>query len=150
HRHGLVLAQRPPDDLSVRGLRRRRHAELVRAPYLGSVDAQLCASNPPHATKAPARQWRNWGPIGGGAGNRTRVLCRLTRASPCAVHCAATRPHRSREQAGVTGPAAVDVPSRVRGRPATVSLLADAGYRDGGAPGPTDFALAQAARAKSR
>ncbi len=63
----------------------------------------------------------------GGAGNRTRVLCRLSRASPCAVHCASTRPRRSREQAGVTGPAAVNVPPCVRGQPAAVSLLADAG-----------------------
>jgi len=76
-------------------------------------------------------------PAGGGAGNRTRVLCRLTRASPCAVHCASTRPHRSREQAGVTGPAAVTVPLRSRGRREAVSLLADAGYRAGGAPEPT-------------
>ena len=63
----------------------------------------------------------------GGAGNRTRVLCRFVRASPCAVHCASTRPRRSREQAGVTGPAAVGVPPWIRGRPAAVSLLADAG-----------------------
>ena len=52
-------------------------------------------------------------------------------------------------EAGVTGPAAVDVPSEPRGRVRTVSLLADAGTRDGGAPGPTGVTLAQAARATS-
>jgi hypothetical protein len=77
-----------------------------------------------HALSAPSA---DRGVLRGGAGNRTRVLCRLVRASPCAVHCVSTRPHRSREQAGVTGPAAVNVPPWVRGRPAAVSLLADAG-----------------------
>jgi hypothetical protein len=52
----------------------------------------------------------------GGAGNRTRVLRRFTRASPCAVRCASTRIHRSREQAGVTIPVAVSCPARPRDR----------------------------------
>ena len=43
----------------------------------------------------------------GGAGNRTRVLRRFTRASPCAVRCASTRIHRSCGRAGVTIPVAV-------------------------------------------
>ncbi|CAA9418449.1 MAG: hypothetical protein AVDCRST_MAG66-2496, partial [uncultured Pseudonocardia sp.] len=37
----------------------------------------------------------------GGAGNRTRVLRRSTRASPCAVRSASTRIHRSCGRAGV-------------------------------------------------
>ena len=76
----------------------------------------------------PASALREHSPArSGGAGNRTRVLCRFNRASPCAVHIASTRPRRSREQAGVTGPAAVSVPLRPRGRVVAVSLLADAG-----------------------
>jgi len=47
------------------------------------------------------------GPRGGGGGNRTRVLRRITRASPSAVRSASTRPHRSRRQVGVTGPVTV-------------------------------------------
>jgi hypothetical protein len=46
----------------------------------------------------------------GGAGNRTRVLRRFTRASPCAVRCASTRIHRSCRRAGVTIPVAVCCP----------------------------------------
>ena len=47
-----------------------------------------------------------WASVGGGAGNRTRVLRRFTRASPCAVRCASTRIHRSCGRAGVTIPVA--------------------------------------------
>src|SRR2546423_3872466 len=50
--------------------------------------------------------------ICGGAGNRTRVLRRLARASPSAAHCASTRPHRSRERVGVTGPVGIDLAVR--------------------------------------
>ena len=43
-------------------------------------------------------------PRGGGGGNRTRVLRRITRASPSAVCLASTRPHRSRRQVRCDGP----------------------------------------------
>lgn len=52
----------------------------------------------------------------GGAGNRTRVLRRLTKTSPCAVRCVSARLHRSRELAGVTSPVAVRCPTRSRDR----------------------------------
>ena len=52
----------------------------------------------------------------GGGGNRTRVLRRFDRASPGAARGVSTRPHRSSEQAGVTGPAAVSCPSVTRDR----------------------------------
>jgi hypothetical protein len=63
----------------------------------------------PSAVDHEARMPRSetWAFGCGGAGNRTRVLRRFTRASPCAVRYASTRIHRSREQAGVTIPVAV-------------------------------------------
>jgi hypothetical protein len=56
------------------------------------------------------------GPRGGGGGNRTRVLRRITRASPSAVCVASTRPHRSCRQVDVTGPVTVRCPARARDR----------------------------------
>ena len=53
---------------------------------------------------------------GGGGGNRTRVLRRITRASPSAVRSASARPRRSCGQVDVTGPVAVGCPARTRDR----------------------------------
>ena len=47
----------------------------------------------------------------GGGGNRTRVQRCLVKPSPGAVRFASTRPRRSCEQVGVTGPATVSVPT---------------------------------------
>lgn len=124
-------------------------------------EVQRSSSQPEHGSSAPQHEDGRPGeaPKGrragsargrGGAGNRTRVLCRFNKTSPCAVHCVSTWPHRSREQAGVTGPAAVSVPSRVRGQPATVSPLADAGKPGRRRPRADRRLLAQAASATSR
>jgi hypothetical protein len=56
------------------------------------------------------------GPRGGGGGNRTRVLRRITRASPSAVCVASARPRRSCRQVDVTGPVTVWCPARARDR----------------------------------
>jgi hypothetical protein len=64
---------------------------------------------------------------GGGAGNRTRVLCRLIKASPCAAHCASTRPRRSHELVRCDGPSRCGFPDQCPRPTLTVSLLADAG-----------------------
>ena len=102
---------------------------------------------PPDGGTAPSVPAR--GPRGGGAGNRTRVLRRFTRASPCAVRCASTRIHRSRGRAGVTIPATVWCPARLRGRAVAVSSLNDAGTRSGNASGPTaPYWIRQRARAR--
>jgi len=54
--------------------------------------------------------------VGGAAGNRTRVLCCIARASPCAVRYASTWISRSREQVRMTIPATVWCSSSSRGR----------------------------------
>ena len=86
----------------------------------------------------------------GGGGNRTRVLRRLNRASPGAAHCVSTRPHRSREQAGVTGPATVRCPPVPRWPGAGVSPLNDAGFRVGDIPGPTELGSSLRRRERAR
>ncbi len=52
----------------------------------------------------------------GAAGNRTRVLRRFSRASPCAVRCVSAWISESREQAQMTIPVAVRCPIRTRDR----------------------------------
>ncbi len=54
--------------------------------------------------------------FGGAAGNRTRVLRRLAKASPCAVRYVSTWISRSREQAVMTIPVTVGCPIRLRDR----------------------------------
>ena len=87
---------------------------------------------------------------GGGAGNRTRVLRRLVRASPSAARYASTRPHRSHERVGVTGPVAVSSrrpdPATGSGRPVP-SLMPVTG--SGTIPDRQTRYPPQAARAKS-
>jgi Phage integrase family len=55
-------------------------------------------------------------PKRGAAGNRTRVLRRFSRASPCAVRLASARISRSCEPAEMTIPVAVRCPVRLRDR----------------------------------
>ena len=90
----------------------------------------------------------------GGAGNRTRVLCRLAKASPCAVHTVSTWLPRSRELAGVTSPVAVCFPDLTPRPGQAVSPLDETGDRAEGTPGPAigslSLSLDQAARATSR
>ena len=93
--------------------------------------------------KSPARAFRGQGSrTSGGAGNRTRVLCRLIRASPCAVDYVSTRPDRSRRQVRSDRPRHCGIPNQFPCPELEVSLLADAGIRNGGASGPTAFSLA--------
>src|SRR5271165_3183045 len=75
---------------------------------------------------------------GGAAGNRTRVLRHVLKASPCAVRCASTRISRSRELAGMTIPVAVWCPDESRDRTHRFIPLADARVRAEGVPGLTD------------
>src|SRR4051794_25868943 len=72
---------------------------------------------------------------GGGGGNRTRVLRRITRASPSAVRFASARPHRSRGRVGVAGPAAVRGPRRAPAPPARGVTYLIAGSGAGTDPG---------------
>ena len=74
-------------------------------------ESTVAASSPP-----PLRVGGRKGRHGGGAGNRTRVLRRFTRASPCAVRAVSTRIHRSCGRAGVTIPVAVRCPCPPRDR----------------------------------
>jgi SAM-dependent methyltransferase len=70
-----------------------------------------------HTERPLVRAFRGQGALRrGGGGNRTRVLRRFDRASPGAARDVSTRPHRSSEQAGVTGPVAVRCPSVTRDR----------------------------------
>ncbi len=55
-------------------------------------------------------------PSSGAAGNRTRVLRRVFRASPCAVRCVSARISGSRERARMTIPVAVCCPVPLRDR----------------------------------
>src|SRR3954470_10195188 len=79
---------------------RRHHPTGVVPPLLANSSAPLLATRVAQATQ------------GGGAGNRTRVLRRFARASPSAARYASTRPLRSRERVGVTGPVAINLTAR--------------------------------------
>src|SRR5690606_25528423 len=149
HRQSVGEAPRPgPGPVGHRRLRiRARHPGAGRqSPRIGHStrpDLRRVASSRPSDAAGPEnktaghRDGRRFGDSGG-AGNRTRVLRRFARASPSAARCASTRPHRSRERVGVTGPVAVNLAYGPRDQVRQASLLADAGYRVEGAPGPTD------------
>lgn len=75
--------------------------------------------------------------IGGGGGIRTRVLRRCFRTSPGAACIVVLLGPGALAGESPTGPAAVNVPARPRGRSVRVSLLHEARIRVGGVPGLT-------------
>ena len=85
--------------------------------------------------------------VGGGGGNRTRVLRHITRASPGASCFAFLSPGGPAGRPP-TGSVAVCCPAHPRDRAERWILLTDARHRAGGTPGLTTSNSRQAARAR--